>query len=214
MKVVDFWFDALSPYAWLAFDRLPQALEGLNVAVNYQPVLLAGLLAHWGQKGPAEITPKRAWTYRQVLWLAHQQGTPLQLPQPHPFNPLALQRLAVAAAPAGGTPSRRTVELLFRHVWCRDGADPNEPAALAALAAAVAPQRDPASDTVKAELRDRTAAAVALGLFGVPTLVADGRHFFGLDALPMLRAALAGDAWFDGPAWDAGGNQPPGLQRR
>ncbi|GCL63909.1 2-hydroxychromene-2-carboxylate isomerase [Pseudaquabacterium pictum] len=214
MKVVDFWFDALSPYAWLAFDRLPQALEGLNVVVNYQPVLLAGLLAHWGQKGPAEITPKRAWTYRQVLWQAHQQGTPLQLPKPHPFNPLALQRLAVAAAPAGGTPSRRTVELLFRHVWCRDGADPNEPAALAALHAAVAPQRDPAGDAVKAELRARTEAAVALGLFGVPTLVADGRHFFGLDALPMLRAALAGDAWFDGPGWDDGGNQPPGLQRR
>lgn len=214
MKVVDFWFDALSPYAWLAFDRLPQALAGLNVVVNYQPVLLAGLLAHWGQKGPAEITPKRAWTYRQVLWLAHQQGTPLQLPQPHPFNPLALQRLAVAAAPAGGTPSRRTVELLFRHVWCRDGADPNDPAALAALVAAVAPQRDPASDAVKAELRARTEAAVELGLFGVPTLVADGRHFFGLDALPMLRAALAGEPWFDGPAWDSGGNQPPGLQRR
>lgn len=214
MKVVDFWFDALSPYAWLAFDRLPQALEGLNVVVNYQPVLLAGLLAHWGQKGPAEITPKRAWTYRQVLWLAHQQGTPLQLPQPHPFNPLALQRLAVAAAPAGGTPSRRTVELLFRHVWCRDGADPNDPAALATLTAAVAPQRDPASDAAKAELRTRTEAAVALGLFGVPTLVADGRHFFGLDALPMLRAALAGEPWFDGPAWDSGGNQPPGLQRR
>jgi len=214
MKVVDFWFDALSPYAWLAFDRLPQALEGLNVVVNHQPLLLAGLLAHWGQKGPAEITPKRAWTYRQVLWLAQQQGTPLQLPRPHPFNPLALQRLAVAAAPAGGTPNRRTVELLFRHVWCSDGADPNDPAALAALATAVAPLRDPAGDEVKAELRQRTEAAVALGLFGVPTLVCDGRLFFGLDALPMLRAALAGDAWFDTPAWQEAGDQPPGLQRR
>jgi hypothetical protein len=30
----------------------------------------------------------------------------------------------------------------------------------------------------------------------------------------MLRAALAGEPWFDGPAWDSGGNQPPGLQRR
>jgi 2-hydroxychromene-2-carboxylate isomerase len=214
MKQIDFWFDALSPYAWLAFDRLPQALEGLNVVVNYQPVLLAGLLAHWGQKGPAEITPKRDWTYRQVLWLAQQQGTPLQLPQPHPFNPLALQRLAVAAAPAGGTPSRRTVDLLFRHVWCRDGADPNAPAALAALQASVAPLRDPAGEEVKAELRARTEAGVALGLFGVPTLVFDGRAFFGLDALPMLRAALEGDAWFDGPAWDDAGRQPPGLQRR
>ena len=214
MTTVDFWFDALSPYAWLAFERLPQVLEGHSVVVNYQPVLLAGLLGHWGQKGPAEIAPKRAWTYRQVAWLAQQQGTPLQMPRPHPFNPLALQRLAVAAVPAGGTPSRRTVELLFRHVWCRDGADPNEPAGLAALVAAVAPQRDPAGDEVKAELRARTEAAVAQGVFGVPTLVCAGRHFFGLDALPMLRAALAGDAWFDGPAWDEAGSQPPGLQRR
>ncbi len=214
MTTIDLWFDSLSPYAWLAFERLPQALEGHSIAVNYQPLLLGGVLAHWGQKGPAEIAPKRAWTYRQALWLAQQQGTPLQLPRPHPFNPLALQRLALAAAPAGGTPNRRTVELLFRHVWCRDGADPNEPAALAALQAAVAPQRDPAGDDVKAELRARTEAAVAQGIFGVPTLVCRGRQFFGLDALPMLRAALGGDAWFDGPAWDDAGSQPPGLQRR
>jgi 2-hydroxychromene-2-carboxylate isomerase len=213
MKRIEFWFDVISPYAWLAFQRLPQALEGVNVEVAYQPVLLAGLLSHWGSKGPAEIEPKRAWTYRQVAWLAHEQGTPLQLPRPHPFNPLALQRLALAAAPAGGTPNRRTVEQLFRHVWCRDGADPNEPAALAALATAVAPQRDPAGDAVKAELRQRTQAAAEAGLFGVPTLVCDGRAFFGQDALPMLRAALTGDAWFDGPAWHDAGAQPPGQQR-
>jgi 2-hydroxychromene-2-carboxylate isomerase len=214
MHTIDFHFDTLSPYAWLAFDRLPQALEGLIVAVNYQPLLLAGLLAHWGQRGPAEIAPKRDWTYRQVLWLAQQQGTALQLPQPHPFNPLALQRLAVAAAPAGHTPSRRTVELLFRHVWCRAaGSDPNEPVALAALTAAVAPQRDPASAQVKAELRARTDAAVAAGVFGVPTLVWQGKAFFGHDALPMLRAALLAEPWFDGPAWQDAGQQPPGLQR-
>lgn len=214
MKQIAFHFDVISPYAWLAFERLPQALAGLSVVVDYQPVLLAGLLGHWGQKGPAEIEPKRTWTYRQVAWLAHQQGTLLQLPRPHPFNPLALQRLALAAAPAGGTPGRRTVELLFRHVWCRDSADPNDAAALAALTAAVAPQRDPAGDEVKRELRERTEAALAAGLFGVPTLVCDGRAFFGLDALPMLRDALAGGAWFDAPDWDEAGRQPPGQQRR
>jgi len=213
MHTIDFHFDALSPYAWLAFDRLPQALEGLSVDVRYQPLLLAGLLGHWGQKGPAEIAPKRDWTYRQVLWLADQQGTPMQLPQPHPFNPLALQRLAVAAAPAGGTPSRRVVELLFRHVWCRAGADPNEPTALAALQAAVNPLRDPASAEVKAELRQRTEAAAAAGLFGVPTLVWQGKAFFGQDALPMLRAALLAEPWFDGPQWAEAGAQPPGLRR-
>ena len=213
MKQVDFYFDVISPYAWLAFERLPQALAGIHLVVHYQPLLFAGLLGHWGQKGPAEIEPKRSWTYRQVAWLAGQQGTLLQLPRPHPFNPLALQRLALACAPAGGTPSRQVVQALFRHVWCRDGADPNEPAALAALCQRLGPQRDPAGAEVKAELRQRTESAVAAGLFGVPTLVSDGRAYFGHDALPMLQAALAGDPWFDSPAWDEAGRQPAGLQR-
>jgi len=214
MKRIDFYFDVISPYAWLAFERVPQVLEGLSVELRYQPVLLAGLLAHWGTKGPAETAPKRDWTYRHVAWLAAQQGCPLQLPQPHPFNPLALQRLALASAPAGGTPNRRTVELLFRHVWCRDGADPNQPAALAALTKAVAPQRDPATDDLKAELRQRAEAAAVAGLFGVPSLVLEGRSFFGLDSLPMLRAALQAEPWFAGPAWDEAGQQAPGQQRR
>lgn len=214
MVRIDFHFDVISPYAWLAFMRLPEAMAGLSHHVVYQPLLFAGVLAHWGQKGPAEIGPKRDWTYRQVGWLAAQQGTPLQLPRPHPFNPLALQRLAVACAPAGGTPNRHQVELLFRHVWCRDGADPNEPVALAALTEALAPPRDPAGAEVKDELRASTEAAVAAGIFGVPTIGAQGRLFFGQDALPMLRDALTGGAWFAGPGWDEAGQQPPGVVRR
>jgi 2-hydroxychromene-2-carboxylate isomerase len=214
MKRIDFFFDVVSPYAWLAFDRLPQALEGTSYAVAYQPVLLAGLLGHWGQKGPAEIAPKRVWTYRQVAWLAERQGTVLALPRPHPFNPLALQRLALACAAAGATPNRYVVESLLRHVWCRDGADPNDAAALAALAAGLPLRRDPQGDEVKAELRARTDAAAASGVFGVPTLRVDGRDFFGQDALEMLAAWLRGDAWFDGPAWDDAARQPPGIARR
>ena len=53
MKAVTFWFDPVSPFAYLAFERLPQAVEGCSYAVAYRPVLFAGLLAHWGQKGPA-----------------------------------------------------------------------------------------------------------------------------------------------------------------
>ena len=214
MKRISFWFDPVSPYAWLAFERLPQALAGISHAVDYRPVLFAGLLAHGGQKGPAEIDAKRAWTYRQVAWLAHQQGTPLELPATHPFNPLPLLRLALASAPAGGLPNRRVVELLFRHVWCAAGADAADSGRLQALAEAVAPLRDAAGAEVKAELREATDAAWAQGVFGVPSVGLDGRIFWGQDALPMLRAALLGDAWFDGPAWQAAGSRPPGVVRR
>ena len=98
MKHITFYLDFVSPYAYLAFEALPAALQGHSVSVTYKPILFAGLLRHYGQLGPAEIPAKREWTYRQVLWLAHQQGIDFQMPATHPFNPLGLLRLALATA--------------------------------------------------------------------------------------------------------------------
>lgn len=213
MRRVDFWFDPISPYAWLAFDALPDALEGLTVEVRYRPVLFAGLLVHWGQKGPAEIGPKRVWTYRDVAWRAHRQGLRLEVPDPHPFNPLALLRLLVASAAPGETPSRYAVECVFRHVW-EGGGDPLQADRLAALTEALQPLRDPADPAVKAELRESTEQAIACQLFGVPTIVVDGKPFWGADALDAVSACLRGDAWFDGPAWAEAARTRGAVTRR
>jgi 2-hydroxychromene-2-carboxylate isomerase len=213
MTEIDFHFDPISPYAWLAFERLPQVLEGLSYSVSYRPLLFAGLLQHWGQKGPAEIEPKRAWTFRQVSWLAHRHGIRLDTPAIHPFNPLALLRLLIACAPEGGTPNRWQCELVFQHVW-HGGADPNDPDRLQALQQRLGPQRDPQSSEVKQALRGATEAALAHGLFGVPTLVAQDRVYWGLDGLEMMAAGLRRDPWFDSGAWEAEGAPRPGLQRQ
>ena len=207
MKPITCYLDVISPFAWLAFEQLPQALQGCSYAVDYRPVLLAGMLQHWGNKGPAEIEPKRAWTFRHVAWWAQQHGIALQAPAVHPFNPLALLRLAQACGP-----NRRVMEVVLRHVWI-GGHDANDPDRLAQLKAELAPTRDPDSAEVKQELRDNTQQAIAAGVFGVPSFVLDDRVFWGLDALPMLRDALQGGAWFDGPAWDAAGIKPPGVVR-
>jgi 2-hydroxychromene-2-carboxylate isomerase len=211
MKRIVFHFDVISPFAWLAFERLPQVLQGCSYEVEYRPVLLAALLQHWGQKGPAEIEPKRAWTFRHVHWLAAQHGIVLDTPAVHPFNPLPLLRLGLAAAP-GLQPNRRVVEALLRHVW-QGGADAADPERLAALTAQLAPPLDPAGDEVKAELRRLSQEAVAAGIFGVPAFTLEGRHFWGLDALEMLRDALLGGAWFDGPGWEREGAPRPGVRR-
>jgi 2-hydroxychromene-2-carboxylate isomerase len=212
VRHLEFWFDVISPYAYLAFERLPQALDGLPVVIDYRPVLFAGLLGHWGQKGPAEIEPKRAWTFRHVGWLAHRHGVTLQTPAQHPFNPLALLRLAIACAPAGGTPDRHVCEAVFRHVW-HEGGDPNEVVRLDALARRLAPARDPQSGEVKQSLKDNTDLAIARGIFGVPTIEVDGRLFWGVDSLEMLVAYLRGDPWFDGPGWQAPRTTIPGVVR-
>lgn len=214
MKRIDFHLDFISPYAWLAFAHLPQALQGLSYEVVYRPVLFAGLLKHHGQLGPAEIAPKRAWTFRQVLWQAQRLGVPMQLPMAHPFNPLGLLRLAWACA-RQGSPNRYAVETIFRHVWCT-GAAADDAARLAQLAATLAPAQDPADAAVKQALREATDGAIAAGVFGVPSFTVDGRLFWGLDALPLLRAHLAGGR--EGAALDAIWPQSDalgtGVQRR
>ena len=201
MKTIAFYFDFISPYAWLGFDALPQALQGISHRVVHKPILFAALLKHHGQLGPAEIPAKRDWTYRQVLWQARQQGTPLQLPAMHPFNPLGLLRLATACD-ADGQPSRFVCEQVFRHVWC-SGLDAAEPQRLAQLTARLLPARDPSDADVKQALQAHTDEALARGVFGVPSFRVDDKVFWGQDALPMLRAYLHGDPWFDGPDWQA-----------
>lgn len=213
MRHLRFSFDPISPYAYLAFERLPQVLEGLSYNVSYEPILLAGLLQHWGQKGPAEIVPKRDWTYRQVLWLGHKLQLPLQMPAAHPFNPLALLRLLLATAPAGGTPNRWASEQVLHHVW-RGGADANDAERLSALTQRLAPRRDAASAEVKDELKAATAAAATRGLFGVPTVEVDDKLFWGLDGLELLSAYLRGEPWFDGPEWASVSALPAAVQRK
>lgn len=212
MTQIDFWFDPVSPYAYLAFERLPEAFAGLSYSVAYRPVLFAALLKHHAHKGPAEIEPKRAWTFRQVHWLAHRAGIAIETPLRHPFNPLPLLRLAWAAAPAPLTPGRHVCERILHHVW-RGGGDAEEPGRLAALAAELAPRLDPSADDARQRLRRATDEAIARGLFGVPTLGIADKLFWGFDALDMAAACLRGDPWFDAPHWQREGAPRPGVRR-
>lgn len=221
MRDITFYYDPISPYAHLAFERLPEALMGHSVQVRYKPILFAALLKANGQLGPAEIPAKRDWTYRQVSWLGHHHGVALDLPAAHPFNPLPLLRLGLSCATddAPGETNRYVTEQLLHHVW-HGGLDATDPARLTALQALLQDhmaQRDkpwhaPDSDVVKQRLRANTDEALELGLFGVPAMVLEGRVFWGFDALPMLRACLEGDAWFD-TQWASAAQRPEGVRR-
>ena len=210
MKHITFYLDFISPFAYLAFEQLPVALKGISYSVTHKPVLFGAILKHHGQLGPAEIAPKRDWTYRHVLWLAHSLGVPLQMPASHPFNPLGLLRLAVACS-TEGTPNRYVCETLLRHVWC-GGAEASDVARLQRVTEHLSPKRAASSDEVKAQLKANTDEAIARGVFGVPTFEVDGKLFWGVDALPMLRACLQDDPWFEG-GWDSVASVAAGVKR-
>ena len=215
LRHITCYLDFISPFAYLAFELLPEALRDVSYSVSYKPVLFAGMLKHYGQLGPAEIAPKRDWTYRQVLWLAHSRGIALQMPASHPFNPLLLLRLALACSPEAdaGSPNRFVCETIFHHVW-RGGADAVDARRFESLMRQLAPRRDIQGAEVKAQLKANTEEAIAAGVFGVPAFAGDDKLFWGLDALPMLREHLQGGEWFEGPGWEGVKNVLTGVRRQ
>lgn len=183
---ITWYFDTISPFAWIA---LP-AIEALAARqpVTLAPVVLGGVLAHWGSIGPAELPPKRLHTYRLSLFLAGRAGLPLRYPPRHPFRSLEVQRLltALGAMPAA-------VRTAFEFIWQegRDASKPQEFAALCARLGVADYDALVAAQDAKARLRATTEAATAAGVFGVPTLRIGGENFWGADALPMAEAYLA-----------------------
>src|SRR5690349_21521953 len=191
IRTVDWYFDFISPFAFLQADLL--ASHPLPLPIVCKPVLFAGLLEHWGQLGPAEIEAKRRFTYRYCLWRADTLGIQMRFPPAHPFNPLKLLRLAIAAG------NNFDICLsLFRFVYC-DGLSADDAPAWQRLTEGLAlPDADArvAAGEVKDQLRQNGEEALRSGVFGVPTLIAGEELFWGVDATEMCRAYLAGDAVF------------------
>ena len=207
--IADWYFDFVSPFAYLQSEQL--ATLGSRVFVRYRPVLFAGLLGANGQKGPAEIPAKRAFTYRYCIWRAKELGIAFRFPPEHPFNPLPLLRLAIAC---DSTPD--AVHRIFRFVW-RDGRLPDLPIEWAELIAELgAHDADAriASADVKDELRRNTDEAIARGVFGVPTLAIGSELFWGSDATAMAAGYVAAGCRFDDPDYARVAALPIGATRR
>ncbi|HEV2321337.1 MAG TPA: 2-hydroxychromene-2-carboxylate isomerase, partial [Gammaproteobacteria bacterium] len=174
-------------------------------------VLFAGFLKHWEHKGPAEIPAKRIYMYRQLTWLAEQRGIPFKIPPAHPFNPLRALRLLIAA---GST--REHVEAAFDMIW-KEGRDVTSPESLAELGRRLGMEDVPAAladEAVKARLKANTDAAIARGVFGVPTFLMGDTLFWGQDSLEMMLDYLKDPKLFDTPEMRRISDLPVGAVRR
>lgn len=179
MARLAWYFDFVSPFSYLQFAAFPNLFQRSDV--DLKPVLFAGLLSHFGHKGPAEIEPKRKHTYQHTQWQAGKRGLAMRYPPGHPFNPLHALRVAIAL---GGTYD--TLKTIFDFIWV-EGRSPNDEwAALCGALGVPGAEVLAMGEGVKAQLRENTDEAIRLGVFGVPTFVVDDHLFWGIDATEML----------------------------
>ncbi|MEM7465679.1 MAG: 2-hydroxychromene-2-carboxylate isomerase [Pseudomonadota bacterium] len=209
MGHLDFYFDFISPYAYFGFRRLNELPA--SITINLKPVLFAGLLGHWESKGPAEIAPKRTFTYQYTHWYAHKQGIPFRCPPAHPFNPLPGLRLALAA-----NCTHEVVSRIFAFVWGEGKAfdDPQAFAQLTAELGIAEPETQLQAPEVKQALRDNTDKAVTAGVFGVPSYVIDEQVFWGVDAFQMAADYIADPAMMKTAEMQRLASLPASAQRK
>ncbi len=180
LPLVDFFYDIVSPYSYLAARRIGE-LDGL-ATVRWRPCLLGGVFKATGNTGPAFTVPaKMPYMFKDLTRLAAYYGIPLTIPKSFPANTVTVQRV-LCAAEETEVPA---LSLKLYDAYWGKGLDVSEPDTLAALVGGELLARA-GEDAVKARLRENTEAVVAAGGFGAPTFLLDGEMYFGEDRMFLL----------------------------
>lgn len=218
-SAMSFYFDYVSPNAYLAWTQLPAIAERHGCAIEPVPVLFAGLLEATGQLGPAEVPAKMRWMHKNNLRKAARLGVVINPPAHHPFNPLLALR--VSSLPLERAERSALIDALFQAVWTR-GLHVSEPEVVERVAdeiglggaELVAAARH---EDCKARVRQQTDDAIARGVFGVPTMAVGDELFWGYDDVPHLELFLAGKDPLDPeewPKWSSASSKPSAVRGR
>jgi 2-hydroxychromene-2-carboxylate isomerase len=193
---VIFWFDFHSPWAYLAANRIDSVVAPYGYAIDWRPLHLANLIDAIGGRRPLEANPAFVRWYQQDLqdWAA-LQGVVIRHHPSFPLRPSRALRAALYAAERGRACC--FVRGVMAAYWTLNR-DISDVEVIADIAASCGLDPDAvrsatASNTYKRMLEQNNAAAIAAGVFGVPTMIARGKLFWGNDRLELLERSLAQD---------------------
>ena len=209
LKKVDWYFDFISPFAYLQFSQFKRFENDLSITIH--PVVFGALLKHWGQLGPAEIVPKRIFTYRFFKWKADRLGIEYTMPPSHPFNPLP----ALLSCIAGNSTYEVTKEIF--DIIYKQGEQPDQKEGREKLETLLNKYPSEYSEldesALKKILRTNTSRAIENGVFGVPTFVVDRQIFWGGDSSDMMLDFIKNPELFSSEEMKRVSSMPMGLIR-
>ncbi|MGR3374727.1 DsbA family protein [Pseudooceanicola nanhaiensis] len=196
MPHIDYYFVTVSPWAYLAGDRL-EAMAGRHGAtVSYKPVDLGKVFAATGGLALKDRSQARQDYRLQELARAQAKtGLPLNIHPAHfPTNPAPSSYAIIAAQKEGGEVGR-LVQAIMRSCWADEKNIAEDEVIRACLdEAGFDPSlADSGLLTGATVYEENTEAAIREGVFGSPFYVVDsGQKFWGQDRLEDLEAHLAG----------------------
>ena len=197
MAHIDYYFSTISPYTYLAGDRLEGVAEKHGASVTYKPLDILGLFSRTGGTPPKDRHPSRqVWRLQELTRQARKLDMSFNLKPAHwPTNQAPSAYAVIAAQSAGGGDLAKLIRAILRSVWAEEKDVAESDVVRASLKEA---GFDPAlADTGMLEAAETYARnldeAVAANVFGAPTFVTDtGQNFWGQDRIEDLDLHLAG----------------------
>jgi 2-hydroxychromene-2-carboxylate isomerase len=189
---LEFFFDYVSPFAYLANSQMPALIERTGAELVYRPMLLGGVMQASGNSPPFSVPAKGAYVARDSQRWARRYGIPLEPNSHFPIMTILPLRAALVLLEEGGFAEFHAG--VFRAMWT-EGANIGDADVLGAVlekagidAAHVLARC--ADSAIKAALKANTAVAVERGAFGAPTFFVGDEMFFGNDRLDFVEEAL------------------------
>jgi 2-hydroxychromene-2-carboxylate isomerase len=180
-KTVEFFFDVVSPTAYVAHKRLPAIAAAAGASVHYRPMLLGGVMKATGNAPPFSVPAKGAYFGVDLNRYIQKHAVPFTMNPHFPINSISLMR---AIAGLEGTPHfAGFVDAMFDAMWLT----PRNMGDAATAAAAIQARAE--SQEAKDRLKATTEEAVARGAFGAPTFFVGAEMFFGQDRLDWVAEA-------------------------
>lgn len=171
MQRIEFYYDLVSPYSYLAYGRIGRICEENGAELVLRPMLLGAVHKAVGLQSPVEIKPKAGYQAKDIRRWADYYGLPLEFPDPFPFRTLKTMRTAMFL-------QETDEDAPVSAVAGRIGIDPEE-----VLSGAASPE-------AKQALKVATSEAVERGVFGAPAFFVGDEMFWGNDRLHFVEAAL------------------------
>ena len=201
MERVEFYYDLVSPYSYLARGRLEEICRENGAELVLKPVLLGALHKATGNRAPIETPAKARYQARDIRRWAERYGLPMRFPDPFPFRTLKTMRAAMWCGERGDlAPFTREAFALY---WEEGGApkgleEADEDGPISEVARRIG--RDPdevlegaATGEAKEALKKATNEAVERGVFAAPTFFVGDEMFWGNDRLLFVEEALKAD---------------------
>ncbi len=191
-RKLEFFFDVVSPTAYLAWTQLPLIIERTGATLEYRPFFLGGVMAATGNRPPGTVEAKGKWMNADLSRFSARYGVPFVRNPTFPMNTLAIMRAAMTWKDRPDF--EQLLAAVFKAAWADQKAIAEEEVLSAVISDAGldaeafwAAAKDPAN---KEALKTNTEEAVSRGVFGAPTFFVGDEMHFGQDRLDFVEEAL------------------------